>query len=108
MSDAARSRDWRDPFTSQIWRDVPQRLAERLDAIAAAAAAHPAGSIASSDARDELRSQVKHLLGAFAWRVAYRRTLDEIHAGEDRLLPISDDRRQELERAAQTFAAPRP
>lgn len=58
----------------------------------------------SSRAREQLRTQLQHLLMVFSHRAAYRRTIDEINAGDDGLLPISTDRRNELHDLARTFA----
>jgi len=106
MTSDARTRDWLDPFTHQTYRAVPVRLADRLDAIAAPAVWRPTmtHSIELSRRREEIREQLKRLLSAFGHRVAYRRMIDEIHAGEDGLLPISEDRRAELRNLADTFA----
>lgn len=100
-------RSWRSPLTFQTYRDVPGPLADRLDELAAAAAHNPdePHSIERSWAREQLRCQIDELLQAFDHRDAYRRTRDEIHAGDDGLLPISDDRRLELSDRAATFAS---
>lgn len=97
---------WRNPLTYQEHRDVPLPLAARLDAIAAAARprADQPHTIAHSQARQAARDQLQYLLSAFANRGAYRRLVDEIHAGDDGLLPISQDRLDELRQRAATFA----
>ena len=105
MSPAGR-RAWRSPLTLQTYRDVPEALADRLDELAAAAmpnAAEP-HSIERSHARQQLRCQVDELLRAFSHRDAYLRIRDELHAADDGLLPISEDRRVELADRAATFA----
>lgn len=98
---------WRNPLTSQDHRDVPLPLAARLDAIAAAARHRPdqPHSIERSQARQAAHDQLQYLLSAFSHRHAYRRLIDEIHAGDDGLLPISQDRLNELRNHAGTFAA---
>lgn len=106
MSPAGR-RAWRSPLTLQTYRDVPDALADRLDELAAAAMPSAAAphSIERSQARQELRCQVDELLRAFSHRDAYLRIRDELHAGDDGLLPISEDRRVELADRAATFAS---
>lgn len=101
------TRVWRDPLTHQDYTDVPLRLADRLDSIATAARPRPGEghSIERSVAQQAVREQLQHLLSAFGYRNAYRRLVDELHAGEDGLLPISEDRRGELRHQADTFAA---
>lgn len=94
-------------MTLQTYRDVPDALADRLDALAAVAipnAAEP-HSIERSQAREQLRCQVEELLQAFSHRAAYLRIRDELHAGDDGLVPISEDRRVELADRAATFAS---
>lgn len=102
-------RAWRSPLTYQTYERVPIGLAERLDELAAAArpVAGEAHSIERSRTRERARQQVDQLLRAFGYRDAYRRTIDELHAGDDGLLPISEDRRAELRATADTFAGMR-
>lgn len=90
-------RDWRDPFTARIWRGLPGPLADALDALVASTTPQEHRRWAA------VREQVGSALRIYAQRDALARAREELHAGDDGLLPASAERVDALRGHVRTF-----